>query len=100
MKSEKSIEIREIIEIIEIKEIGPELEISNTFFFGGFSLAIEFIHCIIICLQILKFIFQDTLRNPDEFPQSFLEGSWEGFWWAFITMTTVGYVCYCMFTLE
>ncbi|XP_066921300.1 uncharacterized protein [Clytia hemisphaerica] len=35
--------------------------------------------------------FLDTIQNPDEFPQSFLQGSWEGFWWAFITMTTVGY---------
>ena len=35
-------------------------------------------------------VIQDTARNPSEFPHSFLEGSWEGFWWAFITMTTVG----------
>ena len=35
-------------------------------------------------------VTQDTVRNPSEFPHSFLEGSWEGFWWAFITMTTVG----------
>lgn len=35
--------------------------------------------------------FLDTVHNPKEFPHSFLAGSWEGFWWAFITMTTVGY---------
>ncbi|XP_046855928.1 uncharacterized protein LOC124449029 [Xenia sp. Carnegie-2017] len=29
--------------------------------------------------------------NPDEFPRSFVQGSWEGFWWAFVSMTTVGY---------
>jgi len=33
----------------------------------------------------------DTRYNPDEFPRSFVKGSGEGFWWAFVTMTTVGY---------
>ncbi|XP_048580338.1 uncharacterized protein LOC5501882 [Nematostella vectensis] len=33
----------------------------------------------------------DTWNNPDEFPRSFIKGSGEGFWWAFVTMTTVGY---------
>ena len=39
---------------------------------------------------VTSFISKDTVRNPVEFPNSFIEGSWEGFWWAFITMTTVG----------
>ncbi|XP_031565849.1 uncharacterized protein LOC116301000 [Actinia tenebrosa] len=33
----------------------------------------------------------DTWNNPDEFPRSFIKGTGEGFWWAFVTMTTVGY---------
>ena len=33
---------------------------------------------------------KDTWYNPDEFPRSFVKGSGEGFWWAFVTMTTVG----------
>ncbi|KAM7434966.1 hypothetical protein ABFA07_015015 [Porites harrisoni] len=33
----------------------------------------------------------DRLKNPDEFPRPFINGTWEGFWWAFVTMTTVGY---------
>lgn len=33
----------------------------------------------------------DTYWNPDEFPRSFFKGTWEGFWWAFVSMTTVGY---------
>lgn len=33
----------------------------------------------------------DTYWNPDEFPRSFFRGTWEGFWWAFVSMTTVGY---------
>ena len=36
--------------------------------------------------------FQDTYWNPEEFPPSFFQGAWEGFWWAFVSMTTVGYV--------
>lgn len=33
----------------------------------------------------------DRLQNPNEIPRPFLAGFWEGFWWAFVTMTTVGY---------
>lgn len=32
----------------------------------------------------------DSFCNPD-FPRSFFKGSWNGFWWAFVSMTTVGY---------
>ncbi|XP_057304472.1 uncharacterized protein LOC130641614 [Hydractinia symbiolongicarpus] len=33
----------------------------------------------------------DSYWNPDQFPSSFFHGAWEGFWWAFVSMTTVGY---------
>ncbi|XP_031568601.1 uncharacterized protein LOC116303241 [Actinia tenebrosa] len=33
----------------------------------------------------------DTRKNPNEFPRSFTKGASEGFWWAFVSMTTVGY---------
>lgn len=29
--------------------------------------------------------------NTEEFPRSFLRGFFEGFWWSFVSMTTVGY---------
>ncbi|XP_068674888.1 uncharacterized protein [Montipora foliosa] len=35
--------------------------------------------------------FLDTWYNEQEFPRTFFRGSWEGFWWAFVSMTTVGY---------
>ncbi|XP_074627559.1 uncharacterized protein LOC141885653 [Acropora palmata] len=33
----------------------------------------------------------DRVGNYEHFPRSFLSGMWEGFWWAYVTMTTVGY---------
>lgn len=33
----------------------------------------------------------DSYWNPDELPRTFFKGTWEGFWWSFISMTTVGY---------
>lgn len=30
-------------------------------------------------------------KNTENFPRSFTKGTWEGFWWAFVSMTTVGY---------
>ncbi|XP_078343113.1 uncharacterized protein LOC144628876 isoform X2 [Oculina patagonica] len=33
----------------------------------------------------------DCKSNPDEFPGGFRKGVGEGFWWSFVSMTTVGY---------
>ena len=33
----------------------------------------------------------ETWTNREEFPRSFVNGWFEGFWWSFISMTTVGY---------
>ena len=43
-----------------------------------------------VMTSVCLFVFQDRYWNPDEFPKSFVRGGWEGMWWAFVTMTTVG----------
>ena len=50
---------------------------------------------ILICLMfaaLAGFVcwISETWTN-EQFPRSFLIGWFEGFWWSFITMTTVGY---------
>ena len=36
------------------------------------------------------FFFQECGDNQSQFPRSITRGPGEGFWWAFVTMTTVG----------
>jgi len=36
------------------------------------------------------FIGQDTWYNKSQFPRTFPRGPFEGFWWAYVSMTTVG----------
>ena len=42
------------------------------------------------CAMSYKMSSQDRRSNGDCFPASFITGTWQGFWWAFVTMTTVG----------
>ena len=51
-----------------------------------FSKKEDIFHELMLC-----FYLQDTGMNTDEFPRGFIKGCFEGFWWAFISMTTVGY---------
>ena len=51
-----------------------------------------FIICLMMCF-IAGFIawFMEMSTNGKEFPPSFYIGLYEGFWWSFVSMTTVGY---------
>lgn len=40
-------------------------------------------------------LLQEHWSNQDEFPPTFIRGAANGFWWAYVSMTTVGYVNYC-----
>lgn len=49
---------------------------------------------IMLLLSIIAGFFiwcMETWVNQEEFPRSFFIGLFDGFWWSFISMTTVGY---------
>ena len=66
----------------------PKVNLANLFI-QMFPITIV---CILLCL-VAGFIcwLIETWGNVEEFPRSFLTGWYEGFWWAFVSMTTVGY---------
>ena len=54
---------------------------------GSVFLSVFVSACVI---HFLSFFFQESFTNAEEFPRPFIRGMFEGFWWAIITMTTVG----------
>ncbi|KAK3708726.1 hypothetical protein QZH41_015160 [Actinostola sp. cb2023] len=66
----------------------PLNQLAGSFINGGQVIGLTLILTGIagICIWLL-----DRRRNPTDFPAPFIRGSWQGFWWAFVTMTTVGY---------
>lgn len=49
---------------------------------------------VVLLLVVITGFFawlMETWSNKEEFPREFMTGWFEGFWWSFISMTTVGY---------
>ncbi|MEQ8997133.1 MAG: transporter substrate-binding domain-containing protein [Coleofasciculus sp. B1-GNL1-01] len=47
-----------------------------------------FVLCLLIAAHLIWFVER---QHNEEFPKSYLPGIWESFWWAAVTVTTVGY---------
>ncbi|XP_078346251.1 uncharacterized protein LOC144631641 isoform X2 [Oculina patagonica] len=74
--------------IAKRNQMKPLTQLGLSFINGGQIIGLTLILTVIsgVFIWIL-----DSNKNPVDFPPSFIRGTWQGFWWAFVTMTTVGY---------
>ena len=71
---------------------------SSSFSFSSYSIFLFyplflFFQTVIPITNICVLFFlqkQDMWKNKEQFPRGFPQGPFEGFWWAYVSMTTVG----------
>ncbi|XP_048586196.1 uncharacterized protein LOC5512975 [Nematostella vectensis] len=75
---------------ITVKELpGERGNVVQRMVFSCWPIFMLFLVTVIIA-GVLIWVLERSV-NPGEFPPSFITGVWNGVWWAFITMTTLGY---------
>ena len=89
-KSPILVDIQGIILISKIVEGGSSATAVMMAVFDGWPVLV--LTLIMAALSGIIMWALDSYWNPEEFPHSFFRGTWEGFWWAFVSMTTVGWV--------
>ncbi|KAK3736615.1 hypothetical protein QZH41_018292 [Actinostola sp. cb2023] len=52
---------------------------------------IVFLDLMLLWVLSIVIWFAETFSNSRHFPHNMLQGTWEGMWWAFSSMTTLGY---------
>ncbi|EDO41204.1 predicted protein [Nematostella vectensis] len=74
---------------ITVKELpGERGNVVQRMVFSCWPIFMLFLVTVIIA-GVLIWVLERSV-NPGEFPPSFITGVWNGVWWAFITMTTLG----------
>lgn len=77
---------------IAVKQDGGSgwLQVARRFFTVDFLAAVGSLAAILLVAGILVWLFERR-RNPEQFAKGPVKGIGDGFWWAAVTMTTVGY---------
>lgn len=57
----------------------------------AFCFPVLFLSIAMLWVSSLAMWFVETAANERHFPRNILQGSWEAMWWAFASMTTLGY---------
>ena len=79
------------LQILVLDEPDNPISVFVTYIFSWETInAISMLFGLAFISANLMWVFERR-KSPDMFPESYIKGIWEAFWWSLVTATTVGY---------